>query len=180
MARTEAIFGKRTLLIDGDVRKRNINHTLGLNPQAGLIEILSGQAKLDDVLVRDSRTELMILPLAQSENRLAKDVLDLHALRALMSDLRERFELIILDTGPVILVTSARQLNACADAVILMAQWRKTNRQLVRTSLRLLENASAPVAGIALGLVDLRKTERLDPSDPSSYFRAYHDYYAGV
>jgi capsular exopolysaccharide synthesis family protein len=178
MARTEAIFGKNTLLVDCDIRKRAINRSLDLHPHAGLIEVLSGQAKLDDVLVRDSRTELMILPLAPSEERLAKDVLDLPSMNALMSDLRQRFDLIILDTGPVILVTSARQLTACADAVIVMAHWRKTNRRLVRTSLRLLDTASAPIAGIALGMLDLRKVARVDPADPSSYYRAYHDYYA--
>ena len=178
MARTAAMFGKKTLLVDCDIRKRALNQSLNLQQSAGLIEVLGGQAKLEDVLVKDTRTDLMILPLARSDERLVKDVLDLASMSTLMADLRERFELIILDTGPVILVTSARQLTACADAVILMVHWRKTNRRLVRTALRLLDGASAPVAGIALGMVDLRRNARVDPSDPSSYYRAYHEYYS--
>jgi capsular exopolysaccharide synthesis family protein len=177
MARVSAASAQRTVLVDCDMRKRSVNRALRIEPTVGLAEVLAGHATLEQALVRDDKTDLMILPIAKKEGSLPRDAFSGPAMAALLEELRKHFELIILDTGPVVLVTSTRQVAAYADAVILIAQWRKTTRRLLRTSLRLLDAAAVPVAGIALGLVDLRKSTRVDPADPSSYYRAYKDYY---
>jgi capsular exopolysaccharide synthesis family protein len=177
MARVSAASAQATVLVDCDMRKRSVNRALHIDPVVGLAEVLAGQATLEEALVRDDKTDLMILPIAKLDGSLPRDAFSGPAMTALIEELRKRFELIILDTGPVVLVTSTRQVAACADAVVLIAQWRKTTRRLLRTSLRLLDAAAVPVAGVALGLVDLRKSTRVDPADPASYYRAYKEYY---
>ncbi len=177
MARVAAENGQSTILVDCDMRKRSINRALKLEPALGLAEVLMGRCTLDEAMLKDEKSQLSILPLARSEGQLPRDFLHGPNMMALLAELRQRFELVILDTGPVVLISSTRQVAACADAVVLIAHWRKTTRRLVRTSLRLLEAVGAPVAGVALGLVDLRRTTQIDPTDPASYYKAYKEYY---
>ena len=121
---------------------------------------------------------LTILPLARSGSPPAKDFLATPAMDEVIAELRRRFELVILDTGPVILVTATRQLVRHADSVVVLARWRKTSRRTIQTTLKMLDAAGAKVAGVALGQVDLRSGGHADHADPSSYYRSYHQYYA--
>ena len=95
----------------------------------------------------------------------------------LVRELRRRFDLVILDTGPVILVTEARAVARHADAVLLLVQWRRTPRLLVQTAVRLLTGAGVNLAGVALTRVDLRQTANIDPADPTAYYLAHKKYY---
>ena len=145
------------LIIDCDVRRRGLNRLIkGSGPRHGLLEVLSGEAALSDALVQDDETPAMILPLG-STDRDQSDLMTGAAMDNLLSSARERFDLIVLDTAPILPIADTRSLAAKADVVIIAVLWRKTQEQAVRAALRLLPRQGVNVAGIFLTKVDMRK-----------------------
>ena len=110
LARSRALQGHRTILLDCDLRRGAATKVGGARPTAGLLEVLNGEAKLDDVTLRDKETGLDVLPL-RSVATAAKNVFASDAMDELLDFLRTRYELIILDTGPVLAASETRILD---------------------------------------------------------------------
>ncbi len=176
LTRTLALSGKTVVLVDCDLRQRAVKKILDGEPAVGLLELLNGDAALDDVLIADSKSSAMILPLSNAAYT-PKDVFGSDAMSQLIETLRGRFDTIVLDTAPVLLVTETRTLAAMADAVVLLVRWRKTSKRAVMASLKLLREAKAPLAGAALTQVDLAQTSSLSALDPAAYYKSYKKYY---
>lgn len=176
LARSAALAGIRTVVVDCDLRQQSIAELLDITPGAGLVEVLNGEATLDETLVRDRKSGAMILPLVESHFT-PEDPFNSPRMAELMTELRRRFDLVILDTPPVILVTEARTVARCADAVLLLAHWRRTPRALVQTALRLLAGAGVNLVGVTLTQVDLRRPASVDPSDPTAHYLTHKSYY---
>ena len=111
LTRTLALSGKKVVLVDCDLRQRAVKKILDGEPAVGLLELLNGDAALDDVLIADSKSSAMILPLSNAAYT-PKDVFGSDAMSQLIETLRGRFDTIILDTAPVLLVTETRSLAA--------------------------------------------------------------------
>jgi capsular exopolysaccharide synthesis family protein len=176
LTRTLALSGKKVVLVDCDLRQRAVKKILDGEPTVGLLELLNGDAALDDVLLADNKSSAMILPLSNAAYT-PKDVFGSEAMTQLLETLRGRFDTVILDTAPVLLVTETRTLAAMADAVVLLVRWRKTSKRAVMASLKLLREAKAPLAGAALTQVDLAQTSSLSALDPAAYYKSYKKYY---
>ena len=91
--------------------------------------------------------------------------------------LRNNFEIVLLDTAPVIPVSDTRILAPKADVVVFLAQWRKTPRKAIETSFSLLKSVGADVTGVALTLVDAQQQARYGYGDSGYYYRSYRKYY---
>ena len=176
LGRTLAMSGKRVVLVDCDLRQRSVKKILDAEPGVGLLELLNGDAALDDVLIPDNKSSAMILPLSNAAYT-PKDVFGSDAMAKLLDILRARFDTVILDTAPVLLVTETRTLAAMSDAVVLLVRWRRTSKRAVMASLKLLREANAPLAGAALTQVDLAQTSSLSALDPAAYYKSYKKYY---
>ena len=177
LARTMALSGKKVVLVDCDLRQRAVQRVLEREPAVGLLEVLNGDATLEEALTPDAVSSAMILPLSNAAFT-PKDVFGTKAMTELLGTLRERYDLVVLDTAPVLLVTDTRILTGLADAVVLLVRWRKTSRRAVMASLKLLREAKAPLAGAALTQVDLVQSASIPQSDPSAYYKSYKKYYS--
>ncbi|MFW8695592.1 hypothetical protein ACOI9Y_34010, partial [Mesorhizobium japonicum] len=100
LARVAAQSGARVVLVDCDLRRRNVNRLLGVEPEKGLIEVLNRSATLDQALLLDEPSGAYVLPLAKNSFT-PKDVFGSEAMTQLIATLRESFDLVILDTAPV-------------------------------------------------------------------------------
>jgi succinoglycan biosynthesis transport protein ExoP len=176
LGKSMAMSGASVVVVDCDLRRRNINRLLGKEPDAGLVEVLQGTAKLDEVLIQDSLSGAWFLPLAHSVYT-PKDLFGSAAMDRLIVDLRERFEFVLLDTAPVIPVSDTRILAPKADAVVFLTHWRKTPRKAVEAAFALLTSVGAEVVGIALTLVDAREQAKYGYGDAGYYYRSYRKYY---
>jgi len=165
------------VLVDCDLRQRAVKRILEKEPEVGLLEVLNGDVTLDQALVQDSVSSAVILPLSNAAFT-PKDVFGTQAMTDLLANLRERYDMVILDTAPVLLVTDTRILSGLVDAVVLLVRWRKTSKRAVATSLKLLREAKAPLAGAALTQVDLVQATSIPQSDPSAYYKSYKKYYS--
>lgn len=177
LGRAMAMSGSRTVVIDCDVRRRNINRLLGQEPAVGLMEVLAGKATLDQALVLDSASGAWFLPLARSSFT-PKDLFGGQAMTNLLIDLKSRFEFVLLDTAPVLPVADTRALAPKADVVVFLTQWRRTPRRAVQAAFELLRSVGADIAGVALTQVDVREQAKYGYGDAGYYYRSYRKYYA--
>lgn len=177
LARVSAQSGARVLVVDCDLRRRNLNRMLGFEPETGLLEVLNGKAALEQVVHLDEGSGAHVLPLARNSFT-PKDVFGSKAMDQLIADLAARYDLVLLDTAPTLAVADTRILAARSDAVIFLARWRKTPEKAIQQSLRLLEQAGAHVAGVALTQVDMNAQARYGYGDAGFYYADYKKYYA--
>lgn len=81
-------------------------------------------------------------------------------MEAVTARLRETFDLVILDTPPLLATSEARVLAARADAAVLLARWRRTPDRVAASALRMLEHSGAAAVGVVLTQVDMNAQAR--------------------
>ncbi|MEH6696271.1 MAG: Wzz/FepE/Etk N-terminal domain-containing protein [Hyphomonas sp.] len=175
LGRMSAMSGSRTLVIDGDFRRRQLTDAAGMSPEIGFIEHLFGAGQLSDAICKDSRSMLDILPLSKA-GHVPHDVFGTRAFDDLLARLRSMYDLILIDTGPLLLMSEARVVAGKTDKTILVIRWRRSLRSAVRQSLTLLKTFNADLLGITLNMVDL--SQRRHHKDPGAAYKAYSKYYS--
>ncbi|MEM6900614.1 MAG: AAA family ATPase [Pseudomonadota bacterium] len=175
LGRMSAMAGAKTIMIDGDFRRRQLTEVVGFEPENGFIEHLFGEVSLEDAVIVDEQTGLHVLPLTDARNT-PRDVFGSRAFDALMNELKKTYDLIVIDTGPVLLMSESRVIASKADQVIVIAKWRSTSRWTVQETLNILKEFNANVAGVAMTFVDLAKRKRLGYD--SAAYQSYNKYYS--
>jgi exopolysaccharide transport family protein len=176
LARSAAQAGQRVVIVDCDLRRRAVNRLFGIEPEAGLLEVLNGTSSLETALYHDVASGAYVLPLTHT-NFTPKDVFSSESMDALLARLGQNFDLVILDTAPVLAVADTRILAAKADTVVFLTRWRATPQKAITNSLKLLDKAGAHVAGVALVQVDMKSQARYGYGDAGYYYGAYKSYY---
>jgi succinoglycan biosynthesis transport protein ExoP len=177
LARSAAQAGQRVVIVDCDLRRRAVGRLLGIEPEHGLLEVLNDVARLKSALHLDELSGAYVLPLTQT-GFTPKDVFNSAAMDDLLGTLKGQFDLVILDTAPVLAVSDTRVIASKADAVVLLARWRATPKKAIGHALRLLEDTGAHIAGVALAQVDMKAQARYGHGDAGRYYDAYKDYYS--
>ena len=96
-----------------------------------------------------------------------------------MSELREAYDMVILDTPPVMAVADARVIGQMTDKTLFVVRWDKTPRKVARAALDLLRQGGIEVAGTVLQQVDLGRYGRLGHGNSGYYYHygRYGQYY---
>ena len=159
LARLMARSGKRVAMVDCDLRRPALHKAFGVPRGPGLTDCLSGGAVLDEILREDSMSSAQLLA-AGSQVQTAPDLFATVAIRRLVATLSERFDLVILDSAPVLAVSDTRTLCRLGDAVVFVVRWEATGRRAVQMALRQIIDAGGQVAGALLAQVDLKRYAR--------------------
>ena len=176
LARSASLQGARVIVVDCDLRRRTVNRMLSAEPTAGLLEVLSGEATLEQAIVIDGVSGASILPLAKSSFT-PKDVFGTAAMDRLLEELRQRYDLVILDTAPILPVADTRVLAPKADVVVFLARWRKTPQHAIEAAFRQLAGTGAHIGGVALTQMDMKQQSKYGYGDPGYYYAEYKKYY---
>jgi capsular exopolysaccharide synthesis family protein len=174
LGRMAAMSGTKTIVIDGDIRLRQLTEVSGVKAEAGLLEYLFGEARLAEAVHTDEKTGLHILPLSDRKNT-PRDVFGSRAFDALLTMLQQTYDLIIIDTGPILLMAETRVVTSKVDQVVVATRWRKTTRGTLRDTMKILRDFHANIAGVVLTFVDLRK--RAHHAYTTADYKAYSKYY---
>ena len=164
--------GRRTVLIDGDLRKPKLHTAFGLDLGPGLVEYLAGQASLEEVSRECGVGPLHVIPSGGSAPHPA-DLLASLRMKTLLSALEHYFDAIIIDTPPVLAAADALVLAPEVDATVFLVKWGKTSHHVAARALRLLLSAGGNVNGVVLSMVDINRMlrYRLDAYYPRGAFR---------
>lgn len=155
LARTYSAAGKRTLLIDADMRKPTQNKLLGVTPASGLFEYLvqSGEEPhAADCYDVDPRSRVGVIFGRQRPDAPTDQPIQSDAFRRLIEDARHSFDVIVIDTPPLIPVVDARYVAAMADAVVLCVRTGETSQTDARTAYDQLADHAAPTTAILTAL----------------------------
>jgi capsular exopolysaccharide synthesis family protein len=159
-----------TLLIDCDLRRPGVHGKLGINPETGLASILQNGLQWRSKLVKLANLpNLDILPTGLSSRR-AADLIGAGLPRILEEALPE-YDLIVIDTPPILGFPEPLQMAAAVDGVVLVALAGQTNRNAVGSALTTLQRVRANVLGIVLNEVTK------DMSDSYHYYYGYYGKY---
>jgi succinoglycan biosynthesis transport protein ExoP len=149
----------KTCLLEGDLRRPMIGHSLGLVPQMGLVEVLSGKTSLADALVTAPEIPALSLLLVKSVPQNPADLMASEEMRALLVELRRTFEYIVIDSPPVILFSDASSLASLSDAVIIVSRYGRTTRRAVTRAAELLEEGQVRLVGVVLNDMDITSAD---------------------
>ena len=138
--------------------------------------MLSGESKLEDVVVRDERLMADIL-IGDKSTVNAADVFSSDTFSRFLTNLGDRYDYVIIDTPPVLVVPDARVIGQFVDAVVYTVKWDSTTQRQVSDGLRAFESVNVRVAGLVLSQIDGRSMRRYGYGDSYGAYAAYGGYY---
>jgi succinoglycan biosynthesis transport protein ExoP len=178
LGRSAQLGGERVLAIECDVRQASFQHRLDGTAAPGLLDVLRGEATWRDVVQDDPISGMTFI----AAGKPGGDVLGLflsEEMRQLLSDLRDHYDLILLDAPPVEAMTEARVAATLSDATLICVRWRSTQSKTVLRALEVLRDARAKVIGTVLTRVDARVHLRSGYADAGVYHRRHKAYFQG-
>ena len=163
--------GVPVVIVDADLRRPGISRALALSQNgAGLSSLLSGAHSLDEVLRQvEAVPNLWVVP-AGPEAPNPADLFSSPTMENLMQELRRRFEHLVVDSAPLLMVTDATILSRLVDGVILVVESGVTARRALVRAHKILESAGGRILGTVLNKWDARD---------EGYYSGYGSYYYG-
>jgi exopolysaccharide transport family protein len=158
LAASSAGSGKRTVLLDCDLRHQSTSEAFRNKGLPGLSELLRGTAELIDVITQDPATKTYAIPAGSIVPNVAALLMS-RRMRDLIAELRDEFDYIVMDTSPLLPVVDALALATVADKVLMVVEWGQTPRASISEAFKVLRPEAHRIAGIVLNKVDLKQLQ---------------------
>lgn len=163
--------GYNVLLIDADLRRPSMHTHFDVSHATGLTNYLTTDIRLEDVVIRTQVENLFFLP----SGLLPADsagLLNSQRMVDLITEVKSRFDLVLIDSPPILGVSDASVLANEADMTMIVVQHRKLPRHMLMRVKQSVENAGGKVVGVVLNNVDLRSDAQYQ------YYTSYYTYYS--
>ncbi|MFS0688847.1 CpsD/CapB family tyrosine-protein kinase [Sporosarcina sp. 179-K 8C2 HS] len=148
--------GKRVLLVDADMRKPTVHYTFKSTTSPGLSYLLTRQRGLDEVVKRTQIKGLELVTCGKMPINPA-ELLSSKAMDDLITEMKAKYDVIIIDAPPILLVADAQILSNKCDGTILVVSSGTTEKNSVIRAKGLLENSKANVLGVILNNYKIEK-----------------------
>jgi capsular exopolysaccharide synthesis family protein len=153
MARLLAYTGRRVVIVDGDLRRPSLHTLLGQPMQAGLVDLLDGEATPDEAVYRDQVSGLHAIFAGRVPQGVGYTP-DFDRLKALLKSLARHYELVILDTPPVLVGSEAMHYARLVDTTAFVARWRHTSQDVAADAVHNIRMSGGHISGVVLAQVD--------------------------
>lgn len=163
--------GYNVLLIDADLRRPSMHTHFDVSHTTGLTNYLTTDVRLEDVVLRTQVENLFFLP----SGLLPADsagLLNSQRMVDLIADVKSRFDLVLIDSPPILGVSDASVLANEADMTMIVVQHRKLPRNMLLRVKQTVENVGGKVIGVVLNNVDLQSDAQYQ------YYTSYYTYYS--
>ncbi len=147
--------GRNVAIVDGDMRRPKLAQYLGAVGTVGFSTVLSNAVSLDDAL-QETRFPRLTLLAAGAVPPNPSELLGSVAAQKVLSDLRSRFDYVIVDSSPLLAVTDAAILANSSDGVLVMARFGQTKRDQLAHAIKNLEDVGASVLGTVFTMTPTR------------------------
>jgi tyrosine-protein kinase Etk/Wzc len=168
--------GKRVVLIDADLRKPDLHRFFGLDGDVGLANVLRDAAPLESALLPTQLETLKLLPAGvlpkDSDAATPAELFSSEAMQHLLQRLKERFDIVLIDTPPMMAVTDPSILAPMTDGVLLVVELGHVSRSAIQEVKEQLELAQAKLLGVVIN-----KASRKRGYDYYRDYYYYHGYY---
>jgi tyrosine-protein kinase Etk/Wzc len=172
LAITVAQGGQKVLLIDCDLRRPVLHAVFGYNKEPGITNYLVGRAMIDDIIRTSPIRNLDIITSGTIPPN-PSELIGSERMKEFLADMQKRYDLILIDTPPVIAVTDAQVVSALVDGMILVVSSGITQTELAKRSRDLILKVGGKVIGFVLNNFDIYNTY----GSYYKYYRYYNYYY---
>ena len=178
LAQHSANTGEKVLLIDMDLRHPALSDVYSPNAQDGIVELITGETKVASVVKVDEQSKLRFIPASRSDLiSHTSEILGSSKMHDFLGQLREVFDLIVIDSSPLLPVTDGRALIKAVDSVVLVIKWETTSREAVKSAFRQTFGLEDKLIGSVLSQVNPEKAKYYDYYKSGYYTKAYPYYY---
>lgn len=163
--------GYTTLMIDADLRRPRLHTHFDINNSVGLTNYLTTDLALEDVVLQTSVDNLYFLPSGILPAD-AAGILNSRRMSELLQDVKRKFDLVLVDSPPILGVSDASVLASEVDLTMVVVQHRKLPRNMLLRVKQAVENVGGQVIGVVLNNVDIRSDSQYQ------YYTSYYTYYS--
>ncbi|MBB3541232.1 MULTISPECIES: polysaccharide biosynthesis tyrosine autokinase [unclassified Rhizobium] len=174
-----ASSGKRTLLIDADLRNPGLTRMLKNPPQQGLVEAVLGEVPWASAVKIDPRTKLAILPVLPNDHLMhTSELLASQGMFNLMENARKMFDYIVVDLAPLGPVIDAKAFAPQVDGFLFVTEWGSTPTSVVRDLLNAEPQIKSKILGVILNKTDMTELGKFTNFGGTERYRhKYVSYY---
>jgi capsular exopolysaccharide synthesis family protein len=152
--------------VDCDLRRPRIHRIFDRSGDAGVTNVIVGNATVDEVVKPTLVANLWSVPAGPTPPNPA-DMLHSERFKKFLSDLADRFDRVVIDSPPVVPVTDSAIISTLVDGTVFVVRAFSTTRHLGHQGLRALRDVDSPVIGAVLNAVNLNRRE----------YNYYYQYY---
>jgi capsular exopolysaccharide synthesis family protein len=168
LAYTCAQQGEKVLLVDADLR-RPVQHTiLGVSNRFGLTNVLLRDVPVEETIKTTSVPNLHFLPSGRLP-RASLGVLDPKRIRELVHSLKQKYDVVIFDTPPLVGISDSSVIAKEMDGVVMVVQYRKYPRDMIIRAKQMLDTIGVQQVGVVLNNINIMRDD---------YYYYYHSYYS--
>lgn len=178
MARLAAKSGEKVILIDADLRRPSVHRVMAAGNDATLVEYLTGQKDLDQVVQRDEASGLYFIA-GRSVPNSALDLISSERMKKLVASLSQVYDLVIIDSPACLAVSDARVLATLADQTLYAVAWDRTPREVVASGIKQFSDMNYNALAFVLTNVDVKRHVRYGYGDSVYYYGRYKEYFTG-
>ena len=168
LAYISAQQGLKVLLMDADLRRPVQHIILGMSNRFGLTNVLLRDVPVEEAIKATSIPNLQFLPSGKLP-RASLGVLDPKKIRELIKSLKSKYDLVLIDTPPVVGLSDASIIGKETDGSILVVQYRKYPQDMINKAKSSLVSQDVPITGVVLNNINITRDD---------YYYYYHTYYS--
>ncbi len=154
----ESLHKPKVLLVDADLRKGKVAKYLGVDQKCGFSDLLSGKATIEEAVFHLDHENLSFIVSGQVPENPA-ELLASDKMKDFLSEMRSKYDFILIDTPPIISVTDSGIVGSQADGVLLVIQAGRTQRGIVKRAEELLYQSHTKVLGHVLTNIEYHLPE---------------------
>ena len=174
LAITFANMGKRTLLLDTDLRRPVIHNIFGLSKEPGISHYLAGTEEDFNNIIQETDIDNLYVATAGISPPNPSELLGSHKMNELIDLLREEWDMVLLDSPPIVAVTDATMISQGIDAMVLVVKSGETDREAFRRAVKSLQGIHVNLAGVVVNGISRRTSK-----DTYYYYYQYYQHYYG-
>jgi capsular exopolysaccharide synthesis family protein len=169
LAMAHAMQGRKTLLIDADLRRPSVHRQFSIPNTQGLSNVLNHEVEWQSVVIGSAETPNLDIITAGPASRRAADLVG-SELTQMLEAASAKYDLVILDTPPILGFSEPLQIATAVDGVLIVALAGQTNRKALRTAVNMLTRLRANLLGVVLNGVNASTSD-------GYYYHYYHSKY---
>jgi polysaccharide biosynthesis transport protein len=171
LARSCALAGSRTLIMDADMRRGRVHRVYEVENEVGLSQwLLDDKVTVNQIIKRSPDQRLDIITRGELSH-LNYEALATERFAGLIKTLRENYDKVIIDTPPILGLADSLMIQHHADGALLVIRAEQTTQRDIHTAVDILQRSNTPIYGFVLNGIDLNKMEN------SYYYRTYYPRY---
>jgi succinoglycan biosynthesis transport protein ExoP len=163
--------GASVIVVDCDLRNPSLTRSVAADATGGIVELVIGEASLEDVVWKDRSTQMAFLPaIPHSGPPDPPTIIASVEMKRLFDELRKRYDFVIVDLSPIAPVIDVCATTELIDSYVLVIEWGRTTIDVVEHALRSAPDVRESMLGAVLNKADIKRLASYDPYLTGYYY----------